>query len=185
MRPWLGRESLIRVVELSAVDVDNHLCTTHKYRTHPCPSSLGASPEISQLWKLGLSADHQSFPRISSPSERMVPMTLQLHSSDMLLSSFLSSYLLMDPLSPASSLPTILTSINDRKPFITIPSTSPVLHKWNTRVSSLLQSKNVESRYWGICLAKATIENGGEGIGHAVVWAKLLLNLLNVRCLDF
>ena len=102
------------------------------------------------------------------------------HSSDGLLSSILSSYLLTDPPSPTSSLPTILTLINDRKPFLTIPSTSSVLHKWNTRVSSLIQSKSVESRYWGICLAKATIANDGEGLGHVVVWAKLLLNLLHV-----
>ena len=47
-------------------------------------------------------------------------------------------------------------------------------------MSSLLQSKSAESRYWGICLVKATVENGGEGTGHVVVWTKLLLTLLNV-----
>jgi len=111
-------------------------------------------------------------------------MTLQHHSLDTLLSTILSSYLLTDPPSPASSLPTILILINDRKPFLTIPSTSPVLHKWNTRLSSLIQSKSVESRYWGICLSKATIANGGEGVGHVVVWVKLLLSLLNVRHIE-
>lgn len=50
-------------------------------------------------------------------------------------------------------------------------------------MSSLIQSKTVESRYWGICLAKVTIENGGEGVGHLVVWVKLLLSLLNVYSL--
>ena len=60
-------------------------------------------------------------------------------------------------------------------------SNSPVLHKWNTRVSSLIQSKSVESRYWGVCIAKATISNGGEGVGHTIVWVKLLLTLLNVH----
>jgi hypothetical protein len=47
-------------------------------------------------------------------------------------------------------------------------------------VSSLIQSKTVESRYWGICLAKASVTGGGEGVGHTVVWAKLLTSLLNV-----
>jgi hypothetical protein len=47
-------------------------------------------------------------------------------------------------------------------------------------VSSLIQSKSAESRYWGVCLVKTTIENGGEGVTHAVVWGKLLSNLLNV-----
>ena len=98
-----------------------------------------------------------------------------------LLSPILSSFLLSDPPSPASSLPAILTLLDDRKPFRTIASTSPVLHKWNTRVSSLIQSKSVESRYWGVCLVKGTIASGGEGIGHVVVWSKLLLGLLNVR----
>ena len=107
-------------------------------------------------------------------------MTQQPPSSDQLLSSILSTYLLTDPPSPASSLPTIVTLINERKPFLSIASTSPVLHKWNTRVSSLIQSKCVESRYWGVCLAKATTANGGEGVGHAIVWVKLLLSLLNV-----
>jgi len=48
-------------------------------------------------------------------------------------------------------------------------------------MSSLLQSKNMESRYWGVCLVKATVSNGGEGTNHAIVWAKLLASLLNVK----
>ena len=48
-------------------------------------------------------------------------------------------------------------------------------------MSSLLQSKNIESRYWGVCIVKATVSNGGEGINHGVVWAKLLASLLNVK----
>jgi hypothetical protein len=102
-------------------------------------------------------------------------------SSDTVLSSILSLYLLSDPPAPSSALPTILHLITDRKPFINIDSNSQILHKWNTRISSLIQSKSAESRYWGICLAKATISNGGEGVAHAVVWVKLLLTLLNVR----
>ena len=51
-------------------------------------------------------------------------------------------------------------------------------------MSSLIQSKTVESRYWGICLARATVANGGEGLGHVTVWAKLLLNLLHVCPFD-
>ena len=103
-----------------------------------------------------------------------------IQSSDIVLTSILSLYLLTDPPSPHSALPTIIHLIAERKPFTTIESNSQILHKWNTRVSSLIQSKSVESRFWGVCLAKATISNGGEGVGHAVVWTRLLMTLLNV-----
>ena len=113
----------------------------------------------------------------------MVPMDhvgRNTPSTATVLSSILSLYLLTDPPSPPSALPTIVHLIAERNPFTTIESTSQVLHKWNTRVSSLIQSKSAESRYWGVCLAKATIENGGEGVVHAVVWAKLLVTVLTV-----
>jgi hypothetical protein len=90
-------------------------------------------------------------------------------------------YLLTDPPRPLSALDQTVSIIIDRKPFTSIESNSPVLQKWNTRMSSLLQSKNIEARYWGVCLVKATISNEGEGISHAVVWAKLLTSLLNVK----
>ena len=113
----------------------------------------------------------------------MVPMDYvgrNTQSSATVISSILSLYLLTDPPSPPSALSTIIHLIAERKPFTTIESNSQVLHKWNTRVSSLIQSKSAESRYWGICLAKVTIENGGEGVSHAVIWAKLLSSVLNV-----
>jgi len=111
----------------------------------------------------------------------MVPMDLTNPSSATVLSSILSLYLLTDLPSPSSALSSVLRLLEERKPFLSIESNSQVLHKWNTRVSSLIQSRNVESRYWGVCLAKATIQGGGEGVGHAVVWGKLLMSLLNVR----
>ena len=101
-------------------------------------------------------------------------------SSASILSSILSLYLLTDPPSPPSALATIIVLINERKPFQTIESNSQILHKWNIRVSSLLQSKSAESRYWGVCLAKASISNDAEGVSHALVWTKLLLGVLNV-----
>jgi rRNA processing/ribosome biogenesis len=101
-------------------------------------------------------------------------------SSATILSSIISLYLQTDPLSPPSALSTIIHLIAERKPFSTIAPNSQVLHKWNTRVSSLIQSKSAESRYRGVCLAKAIISNGGEGVGHVVVWSKLLITLLNV-----
>jgi hypothetical protein len=111
----------------------------------------------------------------------MVPMDLaQQTSASTLLTSLLSLYLLSDPPSPSCALPTIITLIAEKKPFQTIESNSTALHKWNTRVSSLLQSKSAESRFWGVCLVKASVESGGEGLGHVVVWSKLLLTLLNV-----
>jgi hypothetical protein len=101
-------------------------------------------------------------------------------SSSGVLSSILSLYLLTDPPSPSSALPSIIHILAEKKPFLGIESNAQVLHKWNTRVSSLIQSKTAESRYWGVCLAKASVAGGGEGVGHAVVWAKLLMSLLNV-----
>jgi len=100
-------------------------------------------------------------------------------SSDAALSSVLSSYILSDPPFPSSALPSILKFLASSRPL----STSQASHKWNTRISSLLQSKSAESRYWGICLAKATINTGGEGTTHAVTWSKLLLAILNVYML--
>jgi hypothetical protein len=91
------------------------------------------------------------------------------------------SHLLTDPPRPLSVLVQTVSIIIDRQPFTSIESNSPVLQKWNTRMSSLLKSKNVETRYWGVCLVNATISNEGEGINHAVVWAKLLTSLLNVN----
>jgi hypothetical protein len=96
------------------------------------------------------------------------------------LSNFLSSFLIHEPPSPQSAFSAIIAFINEHKPFVAIEPNSPILHKWNTRVSSLLQSKSAESRYWGICLAKATLLNRGNGVDHAVTWSRLLLALLNV-----
>ena len=101
-------------------------------------------------------------------------------SSADLISSIISLCLLDDPPSPSSALPIVLHLIADKKPFLDIESNSQILRQWNTRVSSLIQSKSVESRYWGVNLAKATVSNGGEGVNHAIVWTKLLLTLLNV-----
>ena len=95
--------------------------------------------------------------------------------------SYALSHLLTDPPLPPSLLHQTVRLIIDRNLFVSIESNSSVLQKWNTRMSSLLQSKNIESRYWGVCLVKATISNGGEGINHAIVWAKLLASLLNVK----
>src|SRR6202022_932922 len=93
----------------------------------------------------------------------MDPYYFSSQSTSTVLSSMLSAYLL-----------------TDKTPFLSIESNAQVLHKWNTRVSSLIQSKSAESRYWGVCLVKASVQGGGEGVGHAVVWAKLLMSLLNV-----
>lgn len=101
-------------------------------------------------------------------------------SSADLLSSIISLCLLDDPPSPSSTLSIVLQLIADKKPFLDIESNSQILRQWNTRVSSLIQSKSVESRYWGVNLAKATVSNGGEGVNHAIVWTKLLITLLNV-----
>src|ERR1700737_1513123 len=93
----------------------------------------------------------------------MDPYYFSSQSTSTVLSSMLSAYLL-----------------TDKTPFLSIESNAQVLHKWNTRVSSLIQSKSAESRYWGVCLVKASGQGGGEGVGHAVGWPKLFVCLLNV-----
>jgi len=87
--------------------------------------------------------------------------------------------LLNDPPSPASTLPDTVRYIEENAPFANIDPR--LLQKWTSRISSLIQSKSLPSRYWGISLAKATLKSGGEGVNHAVTWSKLLLGLLNVR----
>ena len=120
-----------------------------------------------------------------APITIFAPMDLaQQTSPSTLLSSLLSLYLLSEPPSPSSALPTIVTLIAEKNPFKAIEANSPAFHKWNTRVSSLIQSKSAESRFWGVCLVKASIESGGEGVGHVIVWSKLLLTLLNVRGIE-
>jgi hypothetical protein len=106
----------------------------------------------------------------------MEPNLSQAASGDATLSFILSSYLLSDPPSPSFALPWILRFLKSNKPL----STSQAWHKWNTRISSLIQSKSAESRFWGVCLAKATIDSGGEGTAHAATWSKLLLTILSV-----
>ena len=114
----------------------------------------------------------------------LVPMDHQHSpSASTFLASVLSTHFLSDPPSPPCALPQLISLISEKQPFARIEANSPALHKWNTRVSSLLQSKNAESRYWGVCLVKVTVSCGGEGLGHTIVWSKLLLTLLNVRSL--
>src|SRR5205085_6623960 len=122
-------------------------------------SKIGGPAQISGPIRSNLRCADHNF-------HNMVLMDLaQQTSPSTLLSSLLSLYLLSEPPSPSSALPTIVTLIAEKNPFQAIEANSPALHKWNTRVSSLIQSKSAESRFWGVCLVKASIESGGEGVG--------------------
>lgn len=57
-----------------------------------------------------------------------------------------------------------------------------LLHKYKTRVSSLLQSKTPQARWSGVALVKASVESSFECLAsHGGSWVRLLVPLLAVR----
>lgn len=57
-----------------------------------------------------------------------------------------------------------------------------LLHKYKTKVSSLLQSKTPQARWSGVALVKASVESSFECLAsHGGVWVRLLVPLLVVR----
>lgn len=57
-----------------------------------------------------------------------------------------------------------------------------LLHKYKTRVSSLLQSKTPQARWSGVALVKASVESSFECLAsHGGSWVRLLVPLLVVR----
>lgn len=55
------------------------------------------------------------------------------------------------------------------------------LHKYKTRVSSLLQSKTPQARWSGVALVKASVESSFECLAsHGGIWVRLLVPLLAV-----
>lgn len=57
-----------------------------------------------------------------------------------------------------------------------------LLHKYKTKVSSLLQSKTPQARWSGVALVKASLESSFECLAnHGGVWIRLLVPLLAVR----
>jgi hypothetical protein len=64
-------------------------------------------------------------------------------------------------------------------------STDSQIHKWATRVISLMQSKDASARWAGACLAKKTAELRSElGVEYAQRWINLTLPLLSVRSIE-
>lgn len=60
--------------------------------------------------------------------------------------------------------------------------TGVLLHKYKTRVSSLLQSKTPQARWSGVALVKASVESSFECLAsHGGSWVRLLVPLLVVR----
>ena len=60
--------------------------------------------------------------------------------------------------------------------------TTLLVHKFKTQLSSMLQAKNLESRWTSVVLIKATIEAGGlEVLKSAGPWARGMIGLLGVR----
>lgn len=76
-------------------------------------------------------------------------------------------------------LPSVLSTLSPAQ-FST--STDSQIHKWATRITSLLQSKDSGARWAGICLAKKTGELRRDlAVEYAQRWINLTLPLLSVR----
>ena len=56
-----------------------------------------------------------------------------------------------------------------------------LLHKYKTRISSLLQSRSPQGKWAGVALVKATVESSPEALGvWAKSWVSLVMALLGV-----
>ena len=61
------------------------------------------------------------------------------------------------------------------------PDLSILLHKYKTRISSLLQSRSPQGRWAAVALVKASIESSPEALGTwAKTWVPLVTALLGV-----
>jgi len=59
---------------------------------------------------------------------------------------------------------------------------STLLHRFKTKVSSLLQSKLPEEKWIGLALAKAAMESSFECLAsNGEVWVRLMVPILTVR----
>jgi hypothetical protein len=105
--------------------------------------------------------------------------------SDMQQENILEGLLRLQLSSDAISalyLPSVLSTLSSIH-FST--STDSQIHKWATRITSLLQSKDASARWAGACLAKKTAELRSElAVEYAQRWINLTLPLLSVRSFE-
>lgn len=74
------------------------------------------------------------------------------------------------------------TNAQKRKSAGTGEDAGVLLHKYKTRISSLLQSKTPQARWSGVALVKASVESSFECLAtHGGGWVRLLVPLLAVR----
>jgi len=108
-----------------------------------------------------------------------VKLTEDRFSSELALKVLLDNFLGDDEKLVNSVLP-LLETIT-RRQLIKDLTESTTLHKWNTRVTSMLQSRQGGVRFAGICLSKASVDQNLQCLySHGVVWTRLLLGFLGV-----
>lgn len=74
------------------------------------------------------------------------------------------------------------TNAQKRKSTGTAEDAGVLLHKYKTKISSLLQSKTPQDRWSGVALVKVSLESSFEFLAsHGGVWVRLLVPLLAVR----
>src|SRR5437764_3805339 len=102
----------------------------------------------------------------------MLPTPSHVASNPSILYYLLSTYLSPTSTSLLSAnLPFVLKSITLHQ-LLKQPSSHPYLHKWITRINSLMQSKIAEERFAGVCCMRLTIEQVDDVIGEwDVKWA--------------
>jgi pre-rRNA-processing protein RIX1 len=62
------------------------------------------------------------------------------------------------------------------------PTSSVLIHKLKTQLTSLINGKSLEGRFAAVALIKAVIEAGGWEVLHgSEVWVRGLLSVLAVR----
>ncbi|BFZ59328.1 E2 ubiquitin-protein ligase peroxin 4 [Saitoella coloradoensis] len=98
--------------------------------------------------------------------------------------SILSSYLpaSAEPTLP-TNLPAILETLISQRPLAAEArdqeECAATLHKWTTRLSSLVQAKSAGVRWAGVCLIKATLEQSWDCVlSHGATWSRLLIAIL-------
>ncbi|GAO50074.1 hypothetical protein SAICODRAFT_70258 [Saitoella complicata NRRL Y-17804] len=98
--------------------------------------------------------------------------------------SILSSYLpaSVEPTLP-TNLPGILETLISQRPLASEARDqeeyAATLHKWTTRLTSLVQAKSAGVRWAGVCLIKATLEQSWDCVlSHGATWSRLLIAIL-------
>ncbi len=98
-----------------------------------------------------------------------------------LLTTLITNYTLNDDNTIDTNVPFILETITQYQ-LLSNVGEQLVLHKWCTRINSLLQSKITKAKWAGICFIKISLEQSEElFIQNLQSWTTTLMVLLTVR----